>query len=95
MTSASSPTGGSWNRRPIRQAWDEIGAVIDAATIRSAVASCCWVLKRRRTNSPRASRPLPRKRHVKGFAVGRTIFNDAAQRLAGRHAFDDEAADHR
>ena len=83
--SASSPTGGSSSRRPIAAAWRAIAAVIRANDP---------LLPRHRAARPRGARGGARERRsraaareplVKGFAVGRTIFADAARRwLAGR-----------
>ena len=51
-----------------------------ARTTPIAAASCCSASRRRRTSWRRPSRPPPSEPLVKGFAVGRTIFNDAARR---------------
>ena len=69
---------------------ENIGEAIEANDP-SAAASCCSGSKRRRRNSKPPSRSPRGEPLVKGFAVGRTIFNDAARAwLPGRSS--DEAA---
>ena len=54
---------------------------------RSAIAAawCCWGSKRRMRCWKPALPPRATSRTVKGFAVGRTIFAEAAKALAGGH----------
>ncbi len=62
-----------------------------AATTRTRAASSCSASTRRRTNSKRASPSAARHDLVKGFAVGRTIFGEAAQRWLAGEIDDGEA----
>ena len=56
------------------------------ATIPGAAASCCSGWKRRRTSWRQAFAATANAPVVKGFAVGRTMFMDAAERwLVGQH----------
>ncbi len=71
-------------------AWDEIGKVIDAND-----PYCRGIvllgLEAPETELQKGFRAVAGKRHVKGFAVGRTIFNEAAQQWL-RDSISDEAA---
>jgi 5-dehydro-2-deoxygluconokinase len=71
-------------------AWDEIGKVIDAND-----AYCRGIvllgLEAPEAELEKGFRAVAGKRHVKGFAVGRTIFNEAAQEWL-RGAISDDAA---
>jgi 5-dehydro-2-deoxygluconokinase len=72
------------------QSWDEIGKVIDAND-----PYCRGIVLLGLEASPeeleKGFRAVAGKRHVKGFAVGRTIFNEAAQEWL-RSTINDEAA---
>ena len=73
-------------------AWDEIGAVIDANDpwCRGIVL---LGLEAPPQELEKGFRAVAGKHHVKGFAVGRTIFNEAAQGwLPGRISDDDAVA---
>jgi 5-dehydro-2-deoxygluconokinase len=59
-------------------AWDEIGKVIDANDVHCR-GIVLLGLEAPEDELQKSFRAVSGKRHVKGFAVGRTIFNEAAQ----------------
>jgi 5-dehydro-2-deoxygluconokinase len=81
-----------WKLEPqvSEKAWDEIGRVIDANDpwCRGIVL---LGLEAPEEELEKGFRAVARKPHVKGFAVGRTIFNEAAQEWL-RGTISDEAA---
>ena len=80
---ASSRTGGSSSRKPPPQ-HGTISAPSSQRPIPGAAASCCSASMRRRRSWRPRSRRAPSAPVVKGFAVGRTIFNDAAEKWLER-----------
>ncbi len=81
-----------WKLEPqaMPEAWDEIGKVIDKND-----PLCRGVLllglDAPEDDLAKDFRAVSGKKHVKGFAVGRTIFNDAAQAWLSGKINDDEA----
>ncbi len=88
----SSPTGGSLSRRPSAEAWDAIGEVI-AREDPWCRGVLLLGLEAPEAELERAFHVAAKAPVVRGFAVGRTIFADAARAWLTGTMHDADAVD--